>query len=199
VAALQGLGIGVVVDLRSNLELGQDHAPNPLPGARLVHVPIHGGSRSSLLDETLPSLESLYRHVLVDNGAQLTRAVRAVAGAGPTPVLVNCTAGKDRTGLVIALALEAVGVLRDAVVADYTQSALNLDGDWMDQTMTLMVSQGQPISTRLFEVLGGSPDHAMRQILGWLDATHGSVAGYLQHHGMPPDEVAALRTKLVAP
>jgi protein-tyrosine phosphatase len=199
VAALRALGIGVVVDLRSPLELAQDDAPAPLPGARWVHVPIHGGSRSSLLDETLPSLEALYRHVLADDGAQLAQAVRAIAEAGEVPVLVNCTAGKDRTGLVVALALEAVGVARDAVVADYTQSALNLDGDWMDQTMTLMVSNGVPISPRLFDVLGGSPDDAMQRILAWLDDTHGSVAAYLVHQGMGEDVLVALRAKLVAP
>ena len=46
---------------------------------------------------------------------------------------MHCTAGKDRTGLVVALALEAAGVERTAVVADYTQSALNLDGAWIER------------------------------------------------------------------
>jgi protein-tyrosine phosphatase len=195
---LARLGIGLVLDLRSDLELGQDRAPDPLPGVRRIRVPIHGGSRSSLLDETLPSLEALYRQVLLDSGPALARAVTEIAAAGPVPVLVSCTAGKDRTGLVVALALEVAGVERAAVVADYTQSALNLDGDWMDQTMTLMVSNGVPVSPRLFEVLGGSPDHAMHRILEWLDATHGSVAGYLVAHGLPAAAVDALRAKLVA-
>jgi protein-tyrosine phosphatase len=197
-AALARLGIGLVVDLRSDLEARQDQSADPLPGVPRLRVPIHGGSRSSLLDETLPSLEALYRQVLCDSGTQLATAVDAIAGSGPTPVLVTCTAGKDRTGLVVALALEAAGVDRRAVVADYTHSALNLDGDWMDQTMTLMVSNGVPVSPRLFEVLGGSPDHAMERILAWLEASHGSVAGYLTAHGMPAGSVVALRAKLVA-
>ena len=43
-------------------------------------------------------------------------------------VLVHCTAGKDRTGIVVALALLAVGVDRQAVVDDYARSEANLRG-----------------------------------------------------------------------
>jgi len=42
--------------------------------------------------------------------------------SGETPMLVHCTAGKDRTGVVIALILEFLGVPRDAIVADYLKS-----------------------------------------------------------------------------
>lgn len=196
--ALARLHIGVVVDLRSDLEIRQDRAPEPLADALIVRVPIHGGSRSSMLEEELPSLESLYRQVLRDSAWSITAAVSAIAESGCTPALVRCTAGKDRTGLVVALTLAAAGVEREAVVADYTQSALNLDGAWMDQTLTMMVSNGVPISSALFEVLGGSPDHAMSRVLTWLEQEHGSIAGYLQAHGLLDGAVADLRRKLVA-
>jgi len=42
--------------------------------------------------------------------------------SGETPMLVHCTAGKDRTGVVIALFLEFLKVPRDAIVADYMKS-----------------------------------------------------------------------------
>ncbi|MGB7983234.1 MAG: tyrosine-protein phosphatase [Candidatus Nanopelagicales bacterium] len=194
---LAALGIRVVIDLRSPLERSQDRSRSVLPGAVTIRLPLVGGSRSALLDDEPLGIESLYRQVLTNCGWTLTAAVSVIADSGSQPVLVHCTAGKDRTGLVVALALEAAGVERTAVVADYTQSALNLDGAWIDEALTALVSRGVPISPALFEVLGGSPDHAMTGLLRWLDAHYGSVLGYLQAHGFLPGAQLALRAKLV--
>ncbi|HYN57491.1 MAG TPA: tyrosine-protein phosphatase [Motilibacterales bacterium] len=195
---LAALRIGVVIDLRSSLEVSQDHSRSVLPGAMRVWLPIHGGSRSSILDANgVLSLEKLYRQVVEDSACTMVTAVSVIADSGSTPVLVHCTAGKDRTGVVVALALEAAGVDRAAVVADYTQSALNLDGAWINQAMSAMVSRGVPISPRLFEALGGSPDHAMSGLLASLDAQYGSVVGYLMAHGFLEESVDMLREKMV--
>src|ERR1700722_12917705 len=43
---------------------------------------------------------------------------------GETPLLVHCTAGKDRTGVLVALLLRLVGVPHEEVVADYCRSAV---------------------------------------------------------------------------
>jgi protein-tyrosine phosphatase len=196
-ADLAMLRIGIVVDLRSDLEVSQDHSGNVLPGALSVRLPIHGGSHASIVQGDHISLELLYRQILADSAWSVAAAVSVIAESGRTPVLVNCTAGKDRTGLVVALALEAAGVERSAVVADYMQSALNLDGDWMDQTLSLLVSNGVPVSPRLFEAIGGSPDHAMTRVLEWLEQEFGTVPGYLMAHGLLADSVDALREKLV--
>ena len=48
------------------------------------------------------------------------------------PALVHCTAGKDRTGLVIALALGAVGVADEVIADDYARSAEFLVGAYFD-------------------------------------------------------------------
>lgn len=196
-ADLAMLRIGVLIDLRTELELAQDHSANVLPGALRIHLPIHGGSRRSIMEGDHVSLEKLYLHVLEDSGWSLAAAVSVIAESGTSPVLVCCTAGKDRTGLVVALALSVAGVDREAVVADYMQSALNLDGDWMDQTLSFMVSNGVPISPEMFEMIGGSPDRAMSRVLATLEREHGSIEGYLRAHGMLPESVAALRRKLV--
>jgi protein-tyrosine phosphatase len=198
VADLAALRIGVVVDLRSDIEVAQDQTRYVLPGATLVRVPIETGSPASIVEGDHVSLELLYRHLATEAGWSLTAAVSAIAESGHTPVLVNCTAGKDRTGLVIALALEAAGVERTAVVADYTQSALNLDGEWLDQTLSLLVSNGVPVSPALIEAIGGAPDRAMRHVLEWLDVEYGSVVGYLTAHGLIEGAVDALVEKLVA-
>ncbi len=195
--ALAALGIGVQIDLRSNLELRSDKSRCVMPHARYVRLPIHSGSRSSLTEDGTISLYGIYRQVLVDSAWSLATAVAVIADSGQVPVLIHCTAGKDRTGLAVALTLEAAGVDRATVVADYTQSALNLDGAWMNQAMTALLSQGVPISTRLFEALGGSPDHAMTDFLASLDREYGSVTGFLLSHGVLESSLVRLREKLV--
>ena len=59
-------------------------------------------------------------------------------------MLVHCTAGKDRTGVAIALLLDAVGAERDAVVADYAASEANLSGAWADRMFAMIDAMGIP-------------------------------------------------------
>jgi protein-tyrosine phosphatase len=60
-------------------------------------------------------------------GQNLGRALKVLADPHGGPTLVHCAAGKDRTGVVVALALSLAGVARDAVVEDYLRSAERAD------------------------------------------------------------------------
>lgn len=105
----------LVVDLRSPREADEAHPLDTL-GARVVNLP--------LLESLQPgasfdgTLAGLYR--MVNDGAShlLVELVHEVAAADG-PVLVHCAAGKDRTGIGVALILRLLGVDRDAVMADY--------------------------------------------------------------------------------
>src|SRR3546814_7502585 len=48
--------------------------------------------------------------------------------AGELPMVINCTAGKDRTGVAAALVLTALDVPRDIIIADYALSGELLAG-----------------------------------------------------------------------
>lgn len=196
---IASLGIRRVVDLRSPAELASN-GPVELPGATTFNVAIYGGSHDSMMSAMADdiSLERIYRHTLIDSCREVAQAV-ALVGQSPGPVLVHCTAGKDRTGLVVALILAAVGVQRSAIVADYTESALNLDGPWLDQAVSDLVSRGMPISNRLYQVIGGSPARTMEKILEWVPAAYGSIAEYLTTNGTPPAALKSLRANLVVP
>ena len=61
----------------------------------------------------------MYRHVLDARGTQLADVVRALLADGGLPAVIGCAAGKDRTGVTIALLLDLVGVPRDVIVEDY--------------------------------------------------------------------------------
>lgn len=105
----------VVIDLRSPNELRDGHPLEHLD-ARLVNVPLWQALRPGNQDPE--TLAALYRVVLEDAAHLLIDIVHEVADADG-PVLVHCAAGKDRTGVSVALVLRLLGVTYDDVMADY--------------------------------------------------------------------------------
>lgn len=110
-----------VLDLREPTELRG--APHPLAalGSRVTSIPLVGalapGDRERGLTGEL-GIDRLYLLMLDTAAAWLPRIVH-LAAREPGPVLVHCAAGKDRTGVVVALLLRAAGVTREAVAADF--------------------------------------------------------------------------------
>lgn len=105
----------VVIDLRSPFELRAGHPLAHLE-ARLVNLPLLDALRPG--NQGPESLVALYSVVLEDAAHMLVDLVREVADADG-PVLVHCAAGKDRTGVGVALVLRLLGVSHDDVIADY--------------------------------------------------------------------------------
>lgn len=196
VAALRGRGIGTVIDLRTIEERGK--SPNRVAELSLtdVHAPIFestGGSNTMGIEL---GLELVYDFIVDDRGESLAKAVGLIAAASG-PIVLHCTAGKDRTGMVIALALAAAGVSDDDVVADYAASQRYLYGEWADQTMSRLAAHGiEPTeAARLF--LAGTPPELMVRSLDRIRQRWGSVAEYLGAHGLGSTELAALTALLV--
>jgi hypothetical protein len=119
-------------------------------------------------------------------------ALRMIAyGEGAT--LVHCTAGKDRTGTVIALALAEAGVERAAIVADYAASA-----DHFDQLMRRLASSINAPELALAAAVKHRPKAVtMERFLDGLAREAGGVASWLSAHGWTEADHAALRSKLV--
>lgn len=116
---LLGLGIRQVIDLRWPDEL--ERAPNVFrdtDGVRYRSVPL-------LADDPVPQvgLGGMYRHVFDARAPQLAEIVRALFADDGLPVVIGCAAGKDRTGVTIALLLELAGVPLEVIVDDYALSA----------------------------------------------------------------------------
>ena len=195
---LTSLGVSLVIDLRDDSELLS--APSRLDGTdiTIVHTPIYTSTPhlGSLAEVTLAGL---YRVMVTEYGGNLARAVGLIARSGSTPVLVHCTAGKDRTGLVIALALLAAGVDRDQVIADYAATESNLRGEWAVGMLARMAESGYPIGPDIEQIVTASPPELLADILDTIERDHGSVGAYLIDNGLEPDDLDLLRTALVEP
>ncbi|MET0433282.1 MAG: tyrosine-protein phosphatase [Cellulomonas sp.] len=193
-AALTALGIRRVVDLRSDRDRrlgGRDRLGGDV---EVVRVPMLGGSAASFLGSW--ELRDVYREILVGHGPEVRAAVRAVAGS-PGPVVVHCTAGKDRTGVVVALALLAAGVDREAVIEDYARTESNLAGEWLEEMVALVGRYGVPDSPELRVLMGGSPREAIEGVLETIERDHGSTREYLLAAGLSLHDLAALERLLI--
>lgn len=188
--ALAGYGLRTVVDLRTPAEVAL--APSAAGfAARVVHVSLLGDH----LDESPESLEAIYRYVITERGTAVAAAVRALCTAGAVPALVHCSAGKDRTGIVIGLVLAVLGVPDEIIAADFALSARYLNPQTTAALGQLQASSGlSQLSTELL----ACPPELMTQVLSWVRESDGSAAGYLTARGVSPAELDVLRAGLTA-
>lgn len=192
------LGVHTVIDLRDDFE--REMQPDALDGLEIktVHIPVYEGSAAANSGPGI-TLPSMYESIVVEHGEVVVSALRLIASPDAGPVLVHCTAGKDRTGIVIALALRAVGVAADVVIADYARSASNLSGAWLEAMIALTSRYGIEDTPQLRSIMGSTPPEVMAGLLDLIDTKYGSVIDYLRAQGLTGEELQQLDAKLVRP
>ncbi|MBF4582518.1 tyrosine-protein phosphatase [Curtobacterium sp. VKM Ac-2865] len=198
-AQLDRLGVRSVVDLRTDPE--RSAAPDALVGsaAQGMTIPLLAGAASSMV--SVPTLHDLYRGLLDDEGAGIVESVRVLLER-PGGVLVHCSAGKDRTGVVVALVLLALGVDRDDVLDDYTATERFLPASFGPAAIAMarqVRERGIAVDDDAVLALATrSPRAALAAAIDHVDDQWGSAAGYLWAHGLPDDGVDRLRARLLA-
>lgn len=184
--ALLDLGLRQVIDLRWPHEL--DEAPSVFSSSgrlRYLSIPL-------LEDDPTPALglAGTYRHMLDVRGPQLAAVALALVRTGGLPAVIGCAAGKDRTGVAIAVILSAIGVARDDVIADYALSAELFAADHEDEHL---------VDWRAGPVVIESPPEYMREALDHLDASHGGATALLRRHGVSARDLERLTEALTEP
>lgn len=204
----RSLGLRSVIDLRSELEISR--APTlwaEVTGARLHEIPINEGGEGAdtnyigmLLSGELEhfgaeDLGRFYIDLLQHQGKSWGRAFRVLAASAKLPALVHCAAGKDRTGVFIALVLSSLGVPDEVVVEDYALTG-KLRPHRINAYADRFIAAGRDpeIARALFE----SPVEAMHTMLDHLSAHYGGAVSYLiAEAGVTRDDVEAVRRHLV--
>jgi len=190
-AVLAGLDLRTVLDLRTQPET--QAAPSALDGlgARVTHISILRGDLQALPLE----LEAIYRYMVGECAYAIAEAIGALCTADALPALVHCSAGKDRTGIVVALVLAVLGVPDEVIAADYALSSRYLDPDSTQAIGQLQASTG--LGDRLTRPLLTSPPALILDLLSWVRAAGGSVEGYLLDHGLSQAQLDQLRSALI--
>jgi len=191
---VEDFGLRTVIDLRTPEEIEQ-HGRFVHDGVERLELTLIGSSRDALPEGVEITILDMYRGYLADHPQNVVTAVRTLAAPDAGPALVHCAAGKDRTGTVVALVLDAVGVERDAVVADYALSALHIEAMFKRWTTAAGVPMPDPATLDRHRPRAEN----MEKLLGWLDETHDGAVGWLRAHGLTADELERLRQRLTEP
>ncbi len=202
------LGVRRVLDLRTEVEVrnsepgllyGRDGVtfhhlslyPDDAPGESDSPDPVAPWAGEQYPKGRDPQVVSYLRY-LDRRPDSIVAALRAIAEPDGATV-VHCAAGKDRTGMVIALALSVAGVPREVIAADYAES--------QSQIMAIIE---QLAGIDLYELDVTDPDkvppaeaRTMLGVLDAVDADHGGVLAWLAGHGWTEQDTARLRTTLL--
>ncbi|MDE3134447.1 MAG: tyrosine-protein phosphatase [Acidobacteriota bacterium] len=206
-------GLEVVLDLRTDVEVVLE-GPGPLtaePRVRVEHHSLYPSRGNTDLDaDTIrpgtrpwgrddvgrfpaetPTVRAYLNYMLgrPDSVVAVTGEIARAEGA----VLVHCAAGKDRTGTIVALALDAAGVSRELIAEDYLAS-----GERIEQVVARLRSS----ETYRRELEGRDPrTHAptpgtIERVLELVDSEYGGAADWLIANGLDTAELERLRERL---
>jgi protein tyrosine/serine phosphatase len=191
-ASFIALGVRTVIDLRRPREVERDGRVHAFEGLAYHHLHPAHAEWEEALDADEPSdarwLANRYLDLAEEGRAAIVAAVELIADAGNAPVVVHCVAGKDRTGVVSAVTLGALGVPDDVIAEDYalTQGAT-------ERSMAFLRALNPEVARMPARWLL-SPAETMTLFLADLRARHGSVRGYL---GLPAATYARLEEHLL--
>jgi hypothetical protein len=202
--------VEAVLDLRTDIEVELE-GPGPLTGEAAVRIehrslyPDTGGNTDLDADTVRPwgppdnsqwpdesPVVRAYLSYLCRRPDSIVGSVRAIARADGA-VLVHCAAGKDRTGVVVALALDAAGVDRETIVGDYLATRERIDA---------IIARLVDSATYRAELEGHDPQrHApvpgtMERLLQIVDERLGGSVEWLGNHGLAESDLKRLRRRL---
>jgi protein tyrosine/serine phosphatase len=187
VETVRGTGVSRVIDLRTEAEVSAH--PTPFTDDPIgLNVPSHDwddpNDYTTIVESCIAMLD--YRP------DRFAAALRAIAEAPEGPVIIHCYGGKDRTGVVAALALIVAGVPEAEIVADYALTQSRLAGMLAEQ---LAAEPDESLHPEMIEFRDTRPD-SLTAILRHLDTKYGGPLPYLEQAGLSPTTLKTLQARL---
>ena len=198
-------GLTAIIDLRSPLEVAvTGRGPLGEHPVAYHHLPLIADVGASM-DREHPALTHeamglMYLRMVEGAAPQLVTALNVIAHT-PGATAFHCAAGRDRTGVLAAMLLLALGAGDDDIVADYARTGDN---------MVAIMARTAPVMGAMWKALGfdldareasssalleGSMDVSMRSLLDTLRAQHGDPLAPLRTAGLSDATVARLRER----
>jgi protein tyrosine/serine phosphatase len=216
------IGVRSVADLRTSIEVNVE-GPGPLderPEVEVVNLSLYPDDAFDNMtpdengryvlpwenDEDVPKPDAAtdtrqgvsghYLNYLNGRADSIIAALRMIANS-PGATIVHCAAGKDRTGVVVAIALSEIGVTREAIIADYSRSAERIEAIFA----RLAVSQtyAGTVGTADSDMMDKHKprDVTMERLFTAIDGELGGVHAWLRSRGWTDADADALRAKLL--
>ena len=210
VVRLRELGLQLVIDLRQATERASFGVAAVDVAARHAHLPVFdaltGSGRQALSGVVEDGMRAAaarhgqageYLFMLERGAPTFVAALEQLAEPDHLPALFHCAVGKDRTGVLAALALTLVGVAADDVARDYARTTPGIEA------LARWAEQHEPdYGADLRAVQPAGAWTTPEVMVGFLDLVaehHGSVAAFLRGAGLPEDVPGRLRELLLTP
>ncbi len=197
---ITGLELAMVFDFRDDKE--REKRPNryPLVAPKEKSLPIEPGSMSTFLAKAASGnlsanyvvefMESINRELVTDYQGQYREMFKELLSNDGSPIVMHCAAGKDRTGLGVALTLASLGISESVIMEDYLLSneyvAIATDAARVAEEVAHKV--GRQISSSalhpMFEVREsylGSAMNTIKQQFGGIDSYLAQQIGLSDH------------------
>jgi hypothetical protein len=191
--AYEALGVHTVIDLRRPEEIeAQGRAPDWAyrcwHNVVLREAPPPVGECPDVA--SLPAyIASIYLGMSKYGADDIVRVLSLLADPATGPAVIHCAGGRDRTGVVVALLLELLGVPDEEIALDY-----HLSERFTQRWLAWKQSQGGEVPELPLHVLY-TPAETMLVFLGRLRERHGSVRLYLLAAGLDPAVIDELRAR----
>lgn len=195
------IGLASVIDLRSAFERERQGIGLLAEASIRYHAIsflIDGGDRKG--DERrfrgFSSMGEFYVYLTgkKEFGQRIIDALEIIAEVENHPLVFHCAIGKDRTGILAAVLLSALGVEDEDIIEDYALSA-----PYMIELISSKNRHPEIDATVkvLPEFLWEATPESMALFLATLVREYGSVKGYLESHGAEPSLINRLETALL--
>ncbi len=212
VDTLNALGPWTIVDLRHDVERAAAPTHARVSVAALHSLPMGSGTgaapvpRPVLLTvadatpaQAAEAIKASYRRNVHEYAARFTALFEVLLAERAGPAVIHCTAGKDRTGISVALVLLALGVSRDDVIEDYCATRDYLDAAWREEILAAMLEDPSLVNRGVADVMfDASPDY-IGAALAEIDERHRSPEAYLRGVlGLDTGKLDRLRQRCIA-
>jgi protein-tyrosine phosphatase len=195
------IGLASVLDLRSTFER-ERQGMGLLSTAGIRHHPVpfiaDGGDQNGDVRRyrDFSSMGEFYVYLVgkPEFGRRVIEALEVIAAPENHPLVFHCAIGKDRTGILAAVLLSALGVADKDIIEDYTLSApymvelISRKNIWLEIAIAVKVLPGY---------FWEAAPESMVMLLTEIRKEHGSAAGYLKAHGADSSLVKRLENALL--
>lgn len=193
-------GIQTIIDVRDEWEA--ENYPNPFVSydeVKYYNLPLIGDALSN--DEGFQvdtrdyvHLNELYIKYIDRCQPQIGQIISTVSDS-EMGIVIHCHAGKDRTGIIVALILSVIGIKDDEIANDYALSNQNIQ-HLISEWRAYEKSKGYDMEQ--FERNNSSLPETIIETLGHIRENYGSVGDYLRRCGLSKEQLSCLKDKFLA-